>query len=367
MKDIVSCIEQLRLKLDRYRKENLNESSTRRIFIDPLLQALGWDVTDTGQVQLEYPTIDRQFVDYALKLAGHPILFIEAKPLNDPLTNVQDITQVVKYAATDGIEWCILTNGVTYKVYSTMERAIAPDKLLFEVSIDQEDSEGKSAQQIAEQLTRLSPEGIAKGALKDMGQELFAMKKVAKALEKLFSEAPLPLIRLIRSNIDDDLIKPADIKRALRKSRPQIAQGIVPSRPPVGISTPREPSAAKMYGDYGQGHHTEGKPGEVVELYEAIDEWCRELNPGNIQKKHLAKYISYSYKKAIFCCVHIQKSGLRVWLKLDYSRLENPPDYVRDVSKVGHWGVGNVEADIRNIEQLQIAKPLIKQSYEASK
>ncbi|MBW2090337.1 MAG: hypothetical protein JRI37_15415 [Deltaproteobacteria bacterium] len=43
MKDIVSCIEELRLKLDRHRKEYLKEYPTRTIFIDPLLEALGWE------------------------------------------------------------------------------------------------------------------------------------------------------------------------------------------------------------------------------------------------------------------------------------------------------------------------------------
>jgi hypothetical protein len=34
MKDIVSCIEELRLKLDRHRKGDLKEYPTRTIFID---------------------------------------------------------------------------------------------------------------------------------------------------------------------------------------------------------------------------------------------------------------------------------------------------------------------------------------------
>jgi len=51
-------------------------------------------------------------------------------------------------------------------------------------------------------------------------------------------------------------------------------------------------------------------------------------------------------------------------LKLDYAHLENPPDYVRDVSNVGHWGVGDVEFPINSLERLQEAKSLIRQSFE---
>ena len=68
MKDIVSCIEEPRLKLDRHRKEDIKEYPTRTIFIDPLLQALGLDVRDPDEVQLEYPTIDGKSVDHAPKV-----------------------------------------------------------------------------------------------------------------------------------------------------------------------------------------------------------------------------------------------------------------------------------------------------------
>jgi len=110
MNAIISCIEGLRIKLDKHRKDNLKEYPTRTIFIDSLLQSLGWDIRDPDEVELEYPTIDGKSVDYAPKINRKPVLFIEAKPLNDPLTDVKSITQVVGYAANAGVEWCILSN-----------------------------------------------------------------------------------------------------------------------------------------------------------------------------------------------------------------------------------------------------------------
>ena len=86
MKAIISCIENLRSKLDKFHRTSLKEYPTRTIFIDPLLQALGWEVRDPEEVELEYPTIDGKSVDYAPKINRKPVLFIEAKPLNDSLT-----------------------------------------------------------------------------------------------------------------------------------------------------------------------------------------------------------------------------------------------------------------------------------------
>jgi hypothetical protein len=37
---------------------------------------------------------------------------------------------------------CILTNGITYKIYHSTEKMEAPDKLLFEISIDLKETEG---------------------------------------------------------------------------------------------------------------------------------------------------------------------------------------------------------------------------------
>src|SRR3990172_992266 len=125
MKDLIKRIEELQTLLKRHRRAGMKELPTRTIFIDPLLETLGWGVRDPDEVELEYPTIDGKSVDYALKINRKPTVLLEAKPLDDPLDDVKAITQVVGYATNDGIEWCVLTNGVRYKVYSSSEKATA--------------------------------------------------------------------------------------------------------------------------------------------------------------------------------------------------------------------------------------------------
>ncbi len=361
MDAIIKCIENLRTKLDRHRKDDLKEYPTRTIFVDPLLQALGWDVRDPDEVVLEYPTIDGKSVDYALKINRKPVLFIEAKPLNDPLTDVKSITQVVGYAANAGVEWCILTNGITYKVYHSTEKAEAPDKLLFEISLDPVETEGMTIQQVTEQFARFSKDAMAKGLLDEIGEQIFTTGKVRKALDKIFMEPSNTLIRLIRSTIGDDNIKPMQVKKALKRLWAQT--------PETGISptSTSEIIPPKKGKEYTEEHHLEGKPQEVIELFRTIDKFCRELDPNAVQRTYLAKYIKYTYDKNIFCCVHPQKSGLRVWLKLNYSDLESPPEYIRDVSNIGHWGVGDVELAIDSLERFQSLKSLIQRSFEENK
>jgi len=70
------------------------------------------------------------------------------------------------------------------------------------------ETEGMSIQQVAEQFARFSRDAMAKGLLDEIGEQIFTTGKVRKALDKLFIEPPPKLIRLIRSIIKDDTIKP---------------------------------------------------------------------------------------------------------------------------------------------------------------
>jgi len=244
MDTVILCIESLQAKVERHRKDDLKELPTRTIFIDTLLQALGWDIRNPDEVELECQTIDGKSVDYALKIDGKPKLFLEAKPLNDPLVDVKSITQVVSYAANAGVEWCVLTNGLSYKVSHTTEKAAAPEKLLFEVSIDPKENRGMSPPQLAERLSNLSRHSMAKGVLDELGKETFTLGKIRKALDKLFADPPNALVRLVRSAIADDTIKPAEVRKALGKLWTRIPElgtvvSALPSTPaPTQVAPP---------------------------------------------------------------------------------------------------------------------------------
>jgi len=364
MKDIVKCIETLRAQLERHRKGGLKEYPTRTIFIDPMLGALGWDIRDPDEVDLEHPTVDGKSVDYALKINRKVVLHLEAKQLGDPLEDVKSITQVVGYAANDGVEWCVLTNGVRYKVYKASEMASAPDKLLFEVSIDSDDSDGSTAQELAKQFNRLSRDSMAEGRLDQLGTEIFTTSKVRKALDRLFIEESPSLIRLIRKTMGDSSVTPSQIAGALHR----IWDASTVATPPmVSVSPPvqrqKKPSQQRA-AEYTESQHIEGKPNEVVELYRGLDRFCQDLAPGRVTRAYRAKYVSWTLDKAIFCCAHIQRGGLRVWVKINPKSIDPSVPFARDVSKIGHWGVGDVELTVNSLDRLEDAESFIQNSFE---
>jgi hypothetical protein len=215
MSALMECIESLQPKLDKHRNKDLKETPTRTIFIDPILLALGWDVRNSDDVELEYPTIDGKSVDYAAKINEKVVLLIEAKSLDDSLTDMKAVTQVVGYAANEGIDWCILTNGAKYKVYCTRQKGAAPDKLLFDVSLDLTKNNGKSNQEVADCLLRFSKDSVANGVLEKLGEEIFTKSKISKALDNMFQNPPKTIIRELRNAIGDDSIKSSQVQKII--------------------------------------------------------------------------------------------------------------------------------------------------------
>lgn len=366
MKEIRKRIEELQALLKRHRRSGLKELPTRTIFIDPLLYTLGWSVRDPDEVELEYPTIDGKSVDYALKINKKPAILLEAKGLDDPLDDVKATTQVVGYAANGGIDWCVLTNGIRYKVYRSSEKVPAPEKLLFEISIDPDNTLDLTIDQMTSHLSRLSKASMIEGVLDDLGKEIFTTTKVRKALDKLFGEQDDSIVRLIRKTLDDDSVTPAQIRETL----PRIWRSETPTKPAKRLEYAEKASGKRQNAprekvDYGEGHHTEGRPIEVVELYRALDRLCQDRAPGRVTRRHFSQHVAWSLGKSVFCSVHLLQSGLKMWLKLSPTLVSSVP-FARDVSKVGHWGNGDVEFAIDSTERLRESEVYIQASFDQS-
>ena len=359
----------------------MNETSTRTIIIDPILEALGWNVRDPDLVELEYPTIDGKFVDYALKLNGKPVLLVEAKAVDGQIDDVKSITQVVGYAANNGIVWCILTNGIKWRVYKSIENCAAPDKLMYEVSLDprENESEGLTVDQIANKLNRISADEMARGTLDEVGERIFTDGKVRKALHSLMKDPPRKFVTLIRENTSDSNLTLNQIRESLSRIADDnigvegliFGSGTVQkiTNTETGNSTDSSPAARKTgragkgKSPYDESHHISGKPRESIQLYKSIERICAQLSSTGISKRYLSKNIKFECNNKCFCSVKIYKSGLRVRLNLKYGNIENPPNFARDVSDISHWG--DFELRISNDKELKIAEEYIRQSFES--
>src|SRR3954462_8943451 len=92
-------------KIGRFQDRNLGEQNTKASLIEPILEALGWDIRDPDEVHREFRPVSKDSpVDYALKLIRKPRLFLEAKGLGEDLGERRWIAQVLGYAVVAGVE-----------------------------------------------------------------------------------------------------------------------------------------------------------------------------------------------------------------------------------------------------------------------
>src|SRR4051794_13115153 len=127
-------------KIRKFKDRSLGEQNTKATLIDPVLEALGWDVRDPDEVYREYkPTTRDSPVDYALTILRKPRLFVEAKGLGETLSDRKWIAQVLGYAIVAGVEWCVLTDGDEYRFYNATVPLDAEEKLfcVIKLSVDE--------------------------------------------------------------------------------------------------------------------------------------------------------------------------------------------------------------------------------------
>ena len=132
--DLASVIETLQQRIRRHGPSlRENEIRTRMALIDPLLPALGWDVSDPALATPEY-AVGNARVDYALLGAdGKPAALLEAKRLGESLDSHR--MQMVNYANMSGIPYAGLTDGDHWELYEVFAQKPIEERRLLEVSI----------------------------------------------------------------------------------------------------------------------------------------------------------------------------------------------------------------------------------------
>lgn len=100
------------------------------------------------------------------------------------------------------------------------------------------------------------------------------------------------------------------------------------------------------------------------DLYEQLKVFLSGLGD-DVQVKVLDQYEAYKrLKNFATVVVYPSKRYVRVFVKVDPMSIRLVEGKTRDVSKLGHWGTGDLELTIRNVAELEELKPLMLRSYE---
>jgi predicted type IV restriction endonuclease len=121
---LTNGIKRFQAILTAAKTRDVNESDTSMIVTDMLSEIFGYD---------KYSEITSEFAirgtscDLALRVDGRVHCLVELKAVGMELKDAH-VKQAVDYAANEGIDWAILTNGVSWRIY----------KVCFSKPIDQE-------------------------------------------------------------------------------------------------------------------------------------------------------------------------------------------------------------------------------------
>ncbi len=157
--DLVTAIQTVKARIRDHRDSlSQNEYRTRISLIDPVLNALGWDVSDPALVTHEY-AVGNGRADYALlRKDGSPTAFIEAKRLGEMADASRHETQLFTYAVTQGVKYAGLTDGDRWLFDNLTARFSGGDSRLLDMTLSRE-----SAHQCALKLLLLWHPTLAAG------------------------------------------------------------------------------------------------------------------------------------------------------------------------------------------------------------
>jgi hypothetical protein len=172
------------------------EENTKAALIDPILQALGWEIHDPDEVHREYRHKSRgNPVDYASLIAGTPEMFLEAKPLDANLREYKWRSQVVNYANAAGVDWCVLTDGNFWQVYKSNAKGDLDRKLFLETWLHS--PEGRTAPFAPVYVLSLLCRENLTQKIERVWQALYVDRAAESILQGLIRDKDPSLVRLL--------------------------------------------------------------------------------------------------------------------------------------------------------------------------
>jgi hypothetical protein len=205
--------EEFRQRLVEYSKKATglaeraeNEAATRLFLIMPFLQLLGYDPYDPDEI---VPEADASFsdkfknkVDYAIYQGKEPVIAIETKKVGN-LSESNKGELKGYFNAMPSVKLGILTNGISYQLYSDASRANMMDEQPFVVIDMEEIAQDHIPDSVFDALLKLrkgvfNPENVGKDAQRKLyiNAYLTVLEKAFKTPQKEFVRTLMDLAHI---------------------------------------------------------------------------------------------------------------------------------------------------------------------------
>lgn len=105
------------------------------------------------------------------------------------------------------------------------------------------------------------------------------------------------------------------------------------------------------------------KSEDIVSLYDNLKELLLS-NYDDLEINHWKYYVAIKVNNKIVATVSVLSKSLKTWINLKETELHDLDGKVRNVSEIGHHGIGDYEYIIKSEDDLYYFNKLFKQSYD---
>jgi hypothetical protein len=171
---IIFQLKKYQTILKEAKNRDISESDTVVIIADILSDLFGYK--KYIEITTEF-AIRGTYVDLAVKIGSDIKYLIEAKAVGVALKEIH-VKQAIDYAANQGIEWVILTNGLNWQIYKVQFQQPIEKSMVYEFDILQANSKDK---QLIDCLGNLTREGFTQSSMTAFWQQQQATSKFSLA------------------------------------------------------------------------------------------------------------------------------------------------------------------------------------------
>jgi predicted transport protein len=130
----------------------------------------------------------------------------------------------------------------------------------------------------------------------------------------------------------------------------------------VKLGAGKKAAITRASGHYTFEEHIADKPEKVRDIALAVQEFMMGMDP-SMEESPKKNYVAYRISQNIVC-VEVMKQQVVLYIKLNPKEIGHLPPIARDMTKIGHYGTGNLEFTLKKLEDLEIAKPYIEAAYK---
>jgi len=206
---MVSGMKTMKSIIEQQRTRDVSEADTVTLVKDLLAEVFGYD--KYADLTSEH-SIRGTYCDLAIKIDDKLAKLVEVKAIGITLED-RHVKQAVDYAANQGVEWVVLTNGIAWRLYHVLFSKPIDKQLIGELDLMAVNCRDEAQQEI---LFLFTKEGFKRGAQAEMRDRKDATSRYVLSALILHNESVLNAIRrelrrVVEVNVDEE-----DIANVLR-------------------------------------------------------------------------------------------------------------------------------------------------------